>query len=51
MIIQYIREMLHDYMYKQLCNVLEFWFPIGYTGNNEIIKDAKMKACFQSLIP
>ena len=41
--IQYIREMLHDYKDQQLCDFLEFGFPIGYTGNNEILKNVSKK--------
>ena len=35
--------MLHDYKDQQLCDFLEFGFPIGYTGNNEIVKDVSKK--------
>ena len=41
--IPYIRNMLHDYKDQQLCDFLEFGFPIGYTGNNEIVKDVSKK--------
>ena len=35
--------MLHDYKDQQLCDFLEFGFPIGYTGNNEMFKDVSQK--------
>ena len=35
--------MLHDYRDKQLSDFLEFGFPIGYTGNNEIHKNVSKK--------
>lgn len=39
----YLRFMLQNYKDQQLCDFLEFGFPIGYNGNNEILQQINKK--------
>ena len=39
----HLRFMLQDYKDQQLCDFLEFGFPIGYNGNNEILQQIYKK--------
>ena len=41
--ISYLRFMLQHYKDQQLCDFLEFGFPIGYNGNNEILQQINKK--------
>ena len=36
--IDYIRNCLEDYKDKQICDFLEFGFPIGFNGDNTLLK-------------
>lgn len=38
-----LRFLLNDYKDEQLCDLLEFGFPIGYLGDESILKECKRK--------
>ena len=39
----YLRNLLADYKDQQLCDLLEFGFPIGYKGDNSVLKEVNSK--------
>ena len=39
--IEFLRSMLSDYKDKQICEFLEFGFPIGYKSENSVLKDCQ----------
>lgn len=41
--IEFLRSMLSDYKDKQICEFLEFGFPIGYKSENSVLKDCQTK--------
>lgn len=41
--IEYLRSLLHDFKDQQLCEFLEFGFPLGYTGEGKVLKQIDKK--------
>lgn len=41
--LEIIRYLLRDYKDSQLCDLLEFGFPLGYMGNDKILTECKRK--------
>ena len=43
----YLRNLLADYKDQQLCDLLEFGFPIGYKGDNSVLKEVNSKSIWK----
>lgn len=45
--IDYIKKWLWDYKDKKLCEFLEYGFPLGYQGNDELLNDVDAKSLWK----
>ena len=45
--IQFMRSLLVDYKDNQICDLLEFGFPIGFHNRSEILQSVEKKAVWK----